>query len=176
MACKFEIDYDAYATIDIDTGKITEIKTNENDYMGSWISSSIISIPHSFVTTSPSLANAISSRSGTHNFPIEIGCQNCIDKNKWERFAYSIDCTIDFSTMMVAKSVLRSEIISIEDKKGSYEIENRYSHVITNYWFRPPHPDPAIANLQRISIPLIPLNLTNPHETIARIKKLALFS
>lgn len=175
MACKFEIDYGAYATISINTGRVIEIKTDENDYAGSWGSSYITSVPYSIATTSPTLTNAISNRSGTHSFPIEIGCQNCTSKNWWKRFAYSIECTINFSTMMVAKSVLRSEIISIEGKNGLYEVENRYSHGITNYWFRPPHPDPAIANLQRISIPLIPLNLTNPHETIARIKRLSLF-
>lgn len=96
---------------------------------------------------------------------ITISCKNC------EQFLYCIQIQIDLTNLKITNIFLESEFVSIIENSTVYEIENIYDKQETHY--------SAIYsdnNDKFLSMPLIDLNLDNPHETLSRIKKLLVFS
>lgn len=96
---------------------------------------------------------------------ITISCNEC------EQFLYRVQIQINLTNLKITNIFLESEFVSIVEDSTVYEIENIYEKQETHY--------SAIysdSNDKFFSIPLIPLNLDNPHETLNRIKKLLVFS
>jgi hypothetical protein len=100
---------------------------------------------------------------------LTIGCQNC------HQFSYVVQVVIDGTAMRVEHLFLNSEFISWSEKEITHEIKNIYPTGKTEYSRSASIGKSHLIDCN-ISIPLIPLNLTNPVETMDRIKKLNLFS
>jgi hypothetical protein len=108
---------------------------------------------------------------------LKIGCQKC------HQFSYVVQVVIDGTAMRVEHLFLNSEFISWSDNNHiTHQINNVYATDKTEY-----SKFSSIENTNfngrkmfrsdyHINIPLIPLNLNDPDETMNRIKKLNLFS
>ena len=114
-----------------------------------------------------------------------------IDCNECCQYGYLLQISIDLEKMIVNGVYLDSEILSIEKGNVVHEIRNSYSRSETNY---------DIINRSRehatqmtsdgmheieetidtvdksIMLPLFPLDINNPEETLQRINKLIVFS
>jgi hypothetical protein len=111
--------------------------------------------------------STINNYNGTLYEGLDVRCCNCT------HFSYTIQLVIDIAKeYRIQQLFLNSEMIIWLDEKGlAYEIRNAYTIGKTEcFSFN------GNKRGQQISIPLIPLNLSNPEETLARIKKLNLFS
>lgn len=96
---------------------------------------------------------------------INVGCYSC------HQFDYTIQLVIDMDEKYIKQITLNSEFISWENESVVHEIRNVYTLDKTTYR--------KICQTKkdlRLDIPLISLNLSDPRETIQRIKKLAIFS
>lgn len=98
--------------------------------------------------------------------PIDINCANYL----CGKFYYVIQMIIDATKMRVEHLYLNSEQITWQDDQGDHTIHNIFSIGKTEYWRH------TTAIDQNITIPLISINLQNPSETVARIKKLSTYS
>lgn len=103
---------------------------------------------------------------GFHFSGLTVACNSCC------RFDYRIQIRIDLQNKKVAGVVLNSETISWEDEdKMLHEIKNIYPVNKTYYSY---FVQGAVD--KKIDLPLVPLNLSNPKETVDRIKTLIVFS
>jgi hypothetical protein len=111
------------------------------------------------------------SYNGTLYYPINVNCPKC------HQFSYTIQMILDIvKENRITHLYLNSEFISwSDDKHVTHEIKNIYTTEQTEYAHFSSHNYPKI-NSDRMSLPLIPLNLHNPSETLGRIKKLIIFS
>ena len=109
---------------------------------------------------------------------LKIGCQKC------HQFSYVVQMIIDGTAMRIEHLFLNSEFISWPDKERyiTHQINNVYATGKTLYG-RFSSFERTNLNVRKtfpidcqINIPLIPLNLNDPTETMERIKKLNLFS
>ena len=107
---------------------------------------------------------------------IHLNCGNC------HQFSYTIQIVVDISTMMLGNIQLNSEFVCYEEPDGSvHEIRNAYPFgetIYTNFEqmvAKSPYL-PVKSPYDRFTIPLIPINFNDPKETVARIKKLVVFS
>lgn len=89
-------------------------------------------------------------------------CHTC------RKFSYGITVKIDLNDMKISGIFLNSETIVVYDTKGSHEVRNVYwnDQSTTTY----------SCGDKKETIPLVPLNLSNPQETVDRIRKLLIFS
>jgi hypothetical protein len=96
---------------------------------------------------------------------LTICCSKCYN------FNYAIQVVIDTEINRIKHLFLNSEHIIWTDRNNSHEIRNVYATGQTECTlFR------MTDKCQRITVPIIPLNLFNPDETMQRIKKLNIFS
>jgi hypothetical protein len=96
---------------------------------------------------------------------LTVDCKSCC------QFSYTIQIHVDLDERRLIGTFLNSETISIEDEDMVHEIKNVYSIEQTHYsYFSKDGVD------KKSTIPLIPLDLKNPKETISRIRKLLIFS
>jgi hypothetical protein len=104
---------------------------------------------------------------------LSFHCEECC------QFAYNFQIHMDLGLKKITGIFLNSESISIEDGKDLHEIKNIYSTKKTEYSYFPNElGDPMQTSGYKGSIefPLIPLNLIKPMETVARIRKLIIYT
>lgn len=102
---------------------------------------------------------------GTLIHGLTIDCKNCC------QYSYTLQIHFNLTEKRLAKIVLNSENISIEDGSMVHEIKNLYSMNKTEYSSFSKEGDS-----HKSALPLLPLDLDNPQDTIARIRKLLVFS
>lgn len=97
--------------------------------------------------------------------PITVSCYKC------EQFSYHLQVYANLASMKITDIFLERESVSIEDGSLVHEISNFYTAKQTRYSVV--YSD---GSSKSIEIPLLPLNLDKPTETVERIKKLLIFS
>jgi hypothetical protein len=111
------------------------------------------------------------SYSGVMYESMNIDCQKCY------HFGYTVQVVIDLTSMALKGIYLNSEFISYPDEDGHlHEIKNVYAIDKTEYSYHVTPTEQYDASKKRMSIPIIPLDLNNPADTVARIRKLLIFS
>jgi hypothetical protein len=105
------------------------------------------------------------SYSGTWYQGISISCNSCC------QYSYTLRLHVDLTEGKLAGTYLNSEQISVEEGNTVHEVRNVYAVEKTEYACFPKD-----GSSKKSSIPLVPLNLLNPKETITRIRKLLIFS
>lgn len=103
--------------------------------------------------------------SGMFYHGLSISCSSCC------RFSYALQIHIDLTEGRIVGTYLNSETISVEEGTNVHEIKNVYSMDKTEYACFPKD-----GSSKKSSIPLIPLNIEDPKETVSRIRKLLIFS
>lgn len=103
--------------------------------------------------------------SGVCYYGLTIECKSCC------QFSYTIQIFIDLEKCRLIKTCLNSETISLEDNGSVHEIKNIYSFNQTEYTCFAKN-----GSCKEVTLPLIEFNLSNPKETVSRIKKLIIFS
>lgn len=106
---------------------------------------------------------------------IVVGCERCC------QYYYVLQIVVGTKTNRVEGLFLNSEFIAIDEKGTTHEIRNVYSFEKTEYnrFINKSNDGHTLANYvgtDTVSLPLIPLDLENPHKTLERIKTLVLFS
>lgn len=96
---------------------------------------------------------------------LSMECMSCC------QFSYNIQLHMDIIKRKIVGIFLNSENISIEDHGMIHEIKNIYATDETFYACFPKD-----GTDKRIILPLIPLDLKYPQNTINRIKSLLIFS
>lgn len=96
---------------------------------------------------------------------LDLGCNNCC------QFSYTLQIHIDLSEQKLIVIILNSETISIEDNDMVHEIRNVYplNQTVYDYFSKDGGENKCV-------LPLVPLDLNNPKETVTRIRKLLIFS
>jgi hypothetical protein len=122
---------------------------------------------------------------GTIFLRLGIECSSCC------QYEYMLQIKLDFDQMMVTGIFLDSEILSIETDTIIHEIKNDYDdnktiysiigRQINNYLEMIEggmHEKTSVTDKvdKEITLPLIPLNLLDPKETLQRITKLIVYS
>jgi len=86
------------------------------------------------------------------------------------KFSYTLQVHVDLEIKKLTGIFLNSETLTVEEGSVVHEIKSIYSTKQTEYARFEPGSD------KRVNLPLIPLDLKNPEETIKRVKKLIIFS
>lgn len=102
---------------------------------------------------------------GLHYQALTISCNSCC------QYHYTLQIQADLTERRLIGTYLNSETISVKEGNMVHEVKNVYSMEKTEYAYFPKD-----GSSKRSSIPLVPLNLSDPKETIARIRKLLIFS
>ncbi len=103
--------------------------------------------------------------SGMFYHALTLNCNVCC------RYHYTLQVHANLTEGCLAGTYLNSESVSVEESETVHEVKNVYSTDKTEYACFPKD-----GSSKRQSMPLIPLNLTDPKETISRIRKLLIFS
>lgn len=103
--------------------------------------------------------------SGMFMHGLTINCSSCC------QFSYTLQLHIDLNEGKLIGTYLNSETVSVEEGSNVHEIKNVYSMDKTEYTCFT-----ANGSEKTSSIPLIPLNIDDPKETVTRIRKLLIFS
>lgn len=146
-------------TIDTKTESITVKITQTQSYQP--VYSMGCSVPYFH----PGIVNTYIPTSGIFIQGLNMDCVTCC------QFAYTIQMIIDMNEVRLAGLYLNSETITIESEGIVHEIRNAYSLDKTEYTSFSKD-----GGRKTTSIPLIPLDLCNPKDTVDRIRKLILFS
>lgn len=96
---------------------------------------------------------------------LTIDCKSCC------QYAFTLQIHFNLTDKSLFGTYLNSESISIEEGEMVHEIKNSYATQITYYSYFDKEGDS-----KRLSLPLIPLDLSDPKETVARISNLLIFS
>lgn len=100
---------------------------------------------------------------------LTIDCKSCC------QFSYTLQIHIDLNVhkhnAILVGTYLNSETVSVEDNEMVHEIKNIYSTDVTEYSYFSKNGDD-----KKSTLPLIPLDLINPKETVSRIRKLLIFT
>lgn len=96
---------------------------------------------------------------------LTIDCKSCC------QYSYTLQVHFDLSEEILIGVYLNSESLSIEESGMVHEIKNSYAAQLTYYSYFDKEGDS-----KRDCLPLIPLDLDNPKETVSRIRKLLIFS
>jgi hypothetical protein len=104
-----------------------------------------------------------------------VGCDKCC------QYDYVIQVIVDAKEGRIVGLLLNSECLTIDEKSTTHEIRNVYSFDKTEYLKHDNSHDSThtiknYVGTAVLSLPLIPLDLENPHKTLERIKTLVLFS
>lgn len=102
---------------------------------------------------------------GTLIQALTIDCKHCC------QYSYTLQIYFNLTEKKLAKTILNSESLTVEDGSMVHEIKNVYSMERTEYCCFSKEGDS-----KKSAIPLIPIDLDNPKETIFRIRKLLIFS
>jgi hypothetical protein len=95
-----------------------------------------------------------------------------------EHYSYTIKLWLDFDLGKVADLYLESEFLKWKDynENIAHEVRNYYTSHTTKYnYYNGSFDYRPFANLHIVDIPMVPLNLSNPEETVSRIKNLLIF-
>ena len=104
--------------------------------------------------------------SGTLIIKIELDCYKC------SMYHYIIATYLDLTALKFIYAVLNTEFFSFEEgESGLYDIHNNYARGITTFTHYP-YEDEG----KSFETPLIPINFSNPRETLTRIKNLIVFT
>lgn len=96
---------------------------------------------------------------------LTLDCKYCC------KYSYTLQLQFSLKPCKLLGAYLNSENLSLEEGKVVHEIKNVYATEQTHYTHFAKDGD-----CKRITLPLIPLNLDNPQETVNRIRKLLIFS
>lgn len=96
---------------------------------------------------------------------ITINCNVCY------RYTFNIKFHFNLTERCLNKIIFNFETIYFGEGNTGYEIKNNYPLDITEYCSLNKN-----EKSEKISIPLIPIDLDNPEETLSRIRKLLIFS
>lgn len=109
-----------------------------------------------------------SGKRGIFGHSLNIKCNKC------EMYDFTLQIWMDIDRQILTGMILNSEKISWEDKDNVlHEIASLYTTHQTKYsYFGADHSK----NDGQITIPLVPLDVYNPGNTVARIRKLLIFS
>lgn len=158
----FDLDGEDILGIDIESGKVEIIRGQ-----------------HTFIN------NSLLYEGATILNRIGIDCNNCC------QYSYLLQIHIDMAKMMVVDVVLDSEVISLEIKDQVHEIKNSYITNSTIYNIIVRHREEVtkmtndglfdfIETVDRLDktiiLPLVPMDLLKPYETLDRITNLLVFS
>ena len=100
-----------------------------------------------------------------------------LECHKCHQFNYTVQVVIDMTAKMLKGIFLNSEFISYQDNHGHlHEIKNIYAIDKTEYDYHVTPTEEYDGSKKRMSVPIIPLDLENPADTVARIRKLMIFS
>lgn len=135
-------------------------------------------IDYSYVTSGNSPASYISPPA--NYYPINDGvlflrlsksCEACC------QYTYTLGIQADVQKCVVLHTFLNSEHLTLEEDLGStvYEIRNVYTTGQTEYRTIC-RKDNSQGTNKPLSLPLVPMDLTDPKATLARVKKLVVFS
>lgn len=102
---------------------------------------------------------------GTMIHALTVDCKNCC------QYSYTLQIHFNLTEKRLGKTVLNSESISIEEGNMVHEVKNVYPMNKTEYAYFSKEGDS-----RKSSLPLIPLDLDSPKETVSRIRKLLIFS
>lgn len=102
---------------------------------------------------------------GDFNHALHVDCKHCC------QYAFTLQLHMNLDDKRLIGIFLNSESVSIEDGSMVHEIKNVYATNVTEYACFPKD-----GSSRRSSLPLIPLDLENPKETVSRIRKLLIFS
>jgi hypothetical protein len=103
--------------------------------------------------------------SGLFYHALTINCNSCC------QYHYTLQVQADLTAMRLVGTYLNSETVSVEEGGIVHEVRNVYATDQTEY-----AAFPKDGSSKKSSIPLVPLNLSNPKETVSRIRKLLIFS
>lgn len=103
--------------------------------------------------------------SGKFIHGLTVDCKSCC------QYSYTIQIHFDLTNKNVSGVFLNSESVSIEEGDMVHEIKNVYAVEQTEYACFP-----RDGSSKRSCIPLIPLDMNHPKETVSRIRKLLIFS
>lgn len=96
---------------------------------------------------------------------LTIDCKSCC------QYSFTLQIHFELTEKRLAGTYLNSETISIEEDSMVHEIKNSYATDQTYYSYFDREGDS-----RKVVLPLIPLDLLNPKETVSRIRKLLVFS
>lgn len=96
---------------------------------------------------------------------------NC---TKCEQYDCIFQVHIDIKNNKIFNIVLNSESIAIEDHKKTHEITSSYALNKTEYTYF--ETGDYLSTVKYIDLPFIPIDITNPHNTLNRIQSLIVFS
>ena len=100
---------------------------------------------------------------------INISCDNC------SKYAYLTQIHISLDNQKIVALVLNSESASIEEGAKLYEIKNIFTTEKTEMATFHTHLSRQRGALDKVELPLVPLDLQNPLKTVERIKSLLVF-
>lgn len=106
---------------------------------------------------------------------IVVGCEDC------HQYYYVLQVVVQTKPARLEALFLNSEFLAIDERGTTHEIRNVYSFEKTEYnrfinRADDTHTTSHYIGDNTVSLPLIPLDLENPHKTLERIKTLVLFS
>ena len=160
------------ASVDSDTDDILTINARSNKVkleIHSRYKETYSDFDISYIGKSPlkySGGSSYGNYAGTVYEALESGCSSC------HNFSYVVQLVIDMENYMIKHLFLNSESINWTDADSQmHNIKNIYTMRKTECALYK-----GTDKCQHISIPMIPLNLSNPHETMQRIKILNTFS
>lgn len=127
------------------------------------------------VTYIPSHSRSGMTASGHLMERMIVGCENCYQYD----YVVQVIVKVDEKPPSV-RLLLNSESLTLDEKGTTHEIRNIYSFGKTEYnrFINKPSDQHSLHGYEgdTVSLPLIPLDLENPHKTLERIKTLVLFS
>jgi len=100
---------------------------------------------------------------------VSISCEDCY------KYGYLVQVLISLSDAKIVGLFLNSETVSVEDMARLYEIKNIYATEKTEMSIFHQLTSKQKGPLDKVDLPLIPLDLQNPMKTVERIKKLIVF-
>lgn len=159
---------DDYITID-PYNQITEVKQNRRYYQDLIYSDNEMDMVKR--TYSVHQKGAFRWSGGTMYEAIQKHCGKC------RKYGYTIQVIINGAAKKIDGLFLNSEFVEYNDESGKWHrIRNVYTHNKTEYVFEVMPTAERDYSKQTISVPLIPIDLNHPQETVSRIKKLTIFS
>lgn len=100
---------------------------------------------------------------------INITCGDCC------KYGYLVQVLISLEHRKIVGYFLNSETISVEEGAKLYEIKNIYATGKTEMSTFHQHLSKQRGTLDKVDLPLVPLDFKNPMKTIERIKNLLVF-
>lgn len=107
------------------------------------------------------------SNAGKQLFGVYCSCNQC------GQYGYTLQLHVEMGPNKIVGIFLNSETLSFEKNDFLYEIRNVYSSDKTEYKV---FNNDKGSETKTLTLPLIPMDLSNPDKTLERIKTLAIFS